>query len=68
MSLKAFHVFFVVVSVLCALGFGAWAVSDYLRTGKGGVLAMGVLGFAAAVALIWYGLWFLRKLKGVSSP
>jgi hypothetical protein len=67
-SLKAFHVFFVIVSVLCALGFGAWAVSDYLRTGKGGVLAMGVLGFAAAVALVWYGLWFLRKLKGVSSP
>ncbi len=68
MSLKSFHVFFVVVSVLCALGFGAWAVADYARTGKPGVLAMGVLGFAAAVALVWYGLWFLRKLKGVSSP
>ncbi len=66
MSLKAFHVFFVIVSVLCALGFGAWAVADYLRTGKGGVLALGVLGFAAAVALVWYGFWFLRKLKNVS--
>jgi hypothetical protein len=66
MSLKAFHVFFVIVSVLCALGFGAWAVADYLRTGKGGVLALGVLGFAAAAALVWYGFWFLRKLKNVS--
>ena len=66
MSLKAFHVFFVIVSVLCALGFGAWAVADYLRTGKGSVLALGVLGFAAAVALVWYGFWFLRKLKNVS--
>ena len=66
MSLKAFHVFFVVVSVLCALGFGAWAISDYLRTGSGGTLALGVLGFVAAVALVWYGLWFLRKLKNVS--
>ena len=68
MSLKSFHVVFVIVSVLCALGFGAWAVADYQRTGKGGVLALGVLGFAAAVALVWYGFWFLRKLRGVSSP
>jgi hypothetical protein len=30
------------------------------------VLALGILGFAAAVALVWYGLWFLRKLKNVS--
>ena len=66
MSLKAFHVFFVIVSVLCALGFGAWSIAAYQRTGQGGTLALGLLGFAAAAALIWYGLWFLRKLKGVS--
>ncbi len=66
MSLKAFHVFFVIVSVLCALGFGAWSITEYLRTGKGSVLLLGILGFAAAAALVWYGLWFLRKLKNVS--
>ena len=66
MSLKAFHVFFVIVSVLCALGFGAWSIADYVRTGRGSVLALGVLGFAAAGALIFYGFWFLRKLKNVS--
>jgi len=65
-SLKAFHVFFVIVSTLCALGFGAWAIGDYLRTGSSGALTLGVLGFAAAAALVWYGLWFLRKLKNVS--
>ena len=66
MSLKAFHVFFIVLSVLCALGFGAWSIWDYQRTASGGVLALGVLGFAAAAALVWYGFWFLRKLKNVS--
>jgi len=65
-SLKAFHVFFVALSVLCALLFGAWSVVDYQRTGRGGILALGVLAFAAAAALVWYGLWFLRKLKNVS--
>lgn len=66
MSLKAFHVFFVALSVLCALGFGAWAIADYVRTGRGSVLTLGILGFAAAAALVWYGFWFLRKLKNVS--
>lgn len=66
MSLKAFHVFFVIVSVLCALGFGAWSLADYSRTGSGSVLALGVAGFVAAAALIFYGFWFLRKLKNVS--
>ncbi len=66
MSLKAFHVFFICISVLFALGFGAWAVADYLRTGSTGSLVLAIGGFVAAVALVWYGLWFLRKLKGVS--
>lgn len=66
MSLKAFHIFFIVISVLCALGFGAWSVADYQRTGSPGTLALGIAGFVAAVALVWYGFWFLRKLKGVS--
>lgn len=66
MSLKSFHVFFVVLSVLCALGFGAWSIAEYLRTGKGSVLTLGVLGFLAAAALVFYGFWFLRKLKNVS--
>lgn len=65
MSLKTFHIFFVIVSVLCALGFGAWAVSDWMRTGRGGVLVLAILAFVAAAALVFYGLWFLRKLKDV---
>jgi hypothetical protein len=66
MSLKAFHVFFVVVSTLLALGFGVWSVADYSRTGQGGTLAMGIAGFVGAGVLVWYGFWFLRKLKNVS--
>jgi hypothetical protein len=65
-SLKAFHVFFVIVSTLLALGFGAWSVSEYLRTGSSATLGMGIASFVSAGALVWYGFWFLRKLKGVS--
>ena len=67
MGLKGFHVFFIVVATLTAVMFGAWGLWDFGRTGKNGTLAMGILGFAAAAALVFYGLWFLRKLKNVSS-
>ena len=35
MSLKAFHVFFVSISILFCLGFGWWALQGYLVSGDG---------------------------------
>jgi hypothetical protein len=66
MSLKAFHIFFVVASILCAAGFGAWAVDAYRRSGGAANLGMAVGAFAAAAVLLVYGRWFLKKLKDVS--
>ena len=67
MSLKAFHVFFIVVSTLCALMLGAWGLVEHSRSCRSGVLFLGIGGFAAAAVLVVYGLWFLRKLRGVST-
>ncbi len=66
MSLKAFHIFFIIVSTLLALGFGYWAIDAFGRSGSGVYLTLGVGSFIASGALVWYGVWFLRKLKGVS--
>jgi len=63
MSLKAFHVLFVIISVLITLGFGIWSVKQYGITGSGGSLAMGVASFVVSVALVVYGVAFLQKLK-----
>ena len=65
MSLKAFHIFFIVVSTALCVGFGVWAVDDFGRSGSGVHLALGVGSFIASGGLVWYGVWFLRKLKGV---
>lgn len=65
MSLKAFHLVFVTVSAILCLGFGAWAIVDYRRGGSIGSLWWGLGSLAGTVALIVYGRWFLRKLKGV---
>ncbi len=66
MSLKAFHIFFVAISILLAFGFAAWAVMSYASGGGAGLLLAAGLAVAAAVGLIIYGIRFLRKLKHVS--
>ncbi len=66
MSLKAFHIFFIIVSTALCVGFGVWATQDYSRSGSGVHLALGVGSFIASIVLAFYGVWFLRKLKGVS--
>lgn len=65
MSLKAFHIVFVIASVLMLALFGLWAVRDYARSGSGMNLGFGVAAFAGAAVLVGYGRWFLRKLKHV---
>ncbi len=65
MSLKAFHIFFIVVSIALCVGFGVWATQDFARSGSWVHLMLGVGSFIASVGLVWYGVWFLRKLKGV---
>lgn len=65
MSLKAFHIVFIAAVLLFCLGFGAWGVWDYLGRGQRESLAMGLLTFALAPLLIWYGNWFLHKLRNV---
>ncbi len=66
MSLKAFHIFFIVVSTALCVGFGIWTTQDFARSGSWVHLALGVGSFIAGILLPCYGIWFLRKLKGVS--
>jgi hypothetical protein len=66
MSLKAFHLIFIVASVVLAFGFSAWSFESYRATGESIDLLFGVLSILAGVALIWYGKYFLKKLKRIS--
>ena len=66
MSLKAFHIFFVLVSAAMSIGLGFWGIKDYLQSGSSLSLSLAVGAFAGSGCLVWYGRWFLRKLKNVS--
>jgi hypothetical protein len=67
MSLKTFHVVFITLSTLLAVGFGLSSYHDYQMHGGGALsLFLTAAGFLAAVGLVIYGVWFLKKLKDVS--
>jgi hypothetical protein len=63
MSLKGFHIVFIVFSTLLALAIGAWCIWVNLVEGAPVYLAGAVASFLVAVALILYGVWFYRKMK-----
>jgi hypothetical protein len=58
MSLKAFHLIFVTLLTALSFGFAAWA----FNSGRPG---FGAGGIATGILVIFYGIYFLKKLKNV---
>ncbi len=65
MSLKTFHILFIVASTLLAFGFGAWALKQYFAGASRTDLVLGIISLVLGIGLIWYGKYFLRKLKDI---
>lgn len=63
MSLKGFHILFITLATLLTLGLGVWCVRAYLAERADLYIGLGGLSFAAAVALVWYGIHFFKKIK-----
>ncbi|KAA3598447.1 MAG: hypothetical protein DWQ06_12065 [Calditrichaeota bacterium] len=66
MSLKAFHIVFIVLSVLVSFGYTYWGVQQYLHQGALIDLSLGILSGIIGVGLVIYGKKFLEKLKNFS--
>jgi hypothetical protein len=66
MSLKAFHVVFIAISILLAFGFAAWCFRQFSIGGAWLDLAFGVVSLASGIGLIIYGRYVLKKLKHIS--
>lgn len=56
LSLKSFHLFFIMVSIVLAGAFGTWCVMN-------GFLAGGIVVLAIAVALVGYETYFAVKAE-----
>jgi len=63
MSLRVFHIIFVIVSVALSLWVAMWGVREYSQEQSTMGLTLAVIFFVSAAALIWYGKKVYRKLK-----
>jgi hypothetical protein len=65
MSLRAFHLLFIALSIVLAAFLAAWAMGQY-RTSRDAVyLGAGAASLASAGALAVYAAAFQRKTKGL---
>ena len=61
MSLRAFHLFFIAVSVVLAAFVAAWAVNQYRVDPNPGYIMSGLVSLAAGAGLAVYGAGGERK-------
>ncbi len=66
MSLKAFHIVFVISTILLCFGFGAWAIRDRLQGGGLLEFILGLLSLAGGFLMIVYFKVVLKKLRDIS--
>jgi hypothetical protein len=67
MSLKAFHLIFIMASSGLAFGCGVWELKNFFSAeGTAWDLVFGVAALAAGVGLIIYERYFLKKFKDMS--
>jgi len=62
MSLRVFHMVFVLVAIMGADLFGGWAIHDYRHTGDTQILALGIAAMAGGLGLAIYALMLVRKM------
>ena len=63
MSLKAFHILFIVLSLLLAVFFGLWCITSYQQAQDSFLLNAGILSLIASSALVLYLVWFFKKTE-----
>jgi hypothetical protein len=66
MSLRAFHLVFIAVSVMLAAFVAAWAMNEYNTSHDSSYIAACVASAATGLGLAVYGAMFQRKTRRLS--
>jgi FlaG/FlaF family flagellin (archaellin) len=66
MSLRAFHLLFIAISVILSAFFAAWAAGQYQLAHQAGYVVTCAASLASGVALVVYFVLFQRKTRRLS--
>jgi len=65
MSLKVFHIVFVILTTILSLFVALWGIREFAEQKSTGGLVLGLVFFAAAIALMVYGKRVYAKFKEI---
>ena len=65
MSLRIFHILFVIVCVGLSLCVGIWGIRNYFIEGNRTALTLAIVFLTAGVVLVMYGQRVFRELKNL---
>ena len=65
MSLKAFHIVFVIVTTVLSLFVALWGIREFAQQRSSGGLILGLIFLLAAVGLMMYGKRVYAKFKEI---
>ena len=66
MSLRAFHVAFIVVSIALSAVVAAWGVREWVTEASADALTVGCAALLSGIGLVIYGVRYFRKLQELS--
>lgn len=57
MSIKSFHILFIIASFVLSMGVGFWGINEHP--------AIGTLSFVGGILLVYYGIQVFKKFKTI---
>ena len=67
MSLKSFHIIFILISTLFAIFFGYWCYNEWALFQDSIYLFYSLIGVILCVCLLSYGKWFLKEISEINA-
>ncbi len=62
MSLRFFHLFFILLAIVGADFFGVWSIWSYTRTEDVVTLSLGIFSILGGLGLVWYAVKLVKRL------
>lgn len=67
MSLKSFHIIFIVIASLFLIFFGYWNYLEWAITKNTMNLVFSFLSISLCIGLLYYSKWFLKEINEINT-
>jgi hypothetical protein len=66
MSLRSFHIIFILIASLFAIFFGYWCYREWTLYENNIYLVYSLIGVILCICLFFYGKWFLKEISEIN--